>query len=124
LSLPGGVSGDGDDGAGWFAADLTGVFLEEAVAVVADEAEFLMLVQVAGREHDCSDSLRAPRRALERRAVPSGVVGQVVQPPWVIRTSQVGHVVPPSVMKYFAKGMFANFSPSRWAKRTTEPRGR
>src|SRR5215470_2352844 len=53
LRLPGWVAGNRHNHAGRLAADLTGVVLEEAVvAVVAGEAELLVLIQLAGGDHD------------------------------------------------------------------------
>src|SRR5262245_33641280 len=96
LGLPGSVAADRDDNAGGLAADLTGVVLEEAViAVIAGEAELLVLIQLAGGDHDRTDGLRALRDPLHRRALPGDVVGQVVQPPRVIGASQICHAVPP-----------------------------
>src|SRR5436190_8432824 len=90
LGLPGGVAANRDDHAGGLTLDLTGVVLDEAVvAVVADELELLVLIQLAGVEHECSDGLRALNGALHRRALPGDVVGQVVQPPRVIGASHI-----------------------------------
>src|SRR5262245_19556797 len=71
LSLPGRVAGNGDDNRGGLALDRSGVLLDEAVvAVVADEAELLVLIDLAGGEHDGTDGLRALCDALHERALP------------------------------------------------------
>src|SRR5215208_4898964 len=96
---------DRDDSAGGHAADLTGVLLEEAVvAEAAHEAELLVLVQLPGVEHERADLLGALQRPLDGRALPRDVVGQLVEPPWVVRLAHVrrrfAHVVLRSLVRW------------------------
>jgi hypothetical protein len=105
LSLPGGAAMDRDDSAGGHAADFTGVLFEEAVlAEVAHEAELLVLVQLPGVEHERADLLGALQRPLDGRALPRDVVGQLVEPPWVVRLAHVrrrfAHVVLRSFVRW------------------------
>jgi hypothetical protein len=68
------------------------------------EVELVVLIQLAGVEHERSDSVRAVHGALYRRGLRSDVVGQLVQPPRevlgglanAIAASDRFHVVPPS----------------------------
>src|SRR5215208_8296019 len=107
LGLSVGVALNRDDNAGGLALDLAGVLLDEPVgAVIPGELELLVLIQRAGVEHESSHILGALQDALHRRALPSDVVGQVVQPPRIIlargrlangiAASSRCHIVPPS----------------------------
>src|SRR5258708_576447 len=85
LGLPGSVASNRDDSAGGSALDKAGVLLDKAfVAVVASELELVLLIQLAGVEHEFSDFLCAMQGAFYRRALPGHVVGKVIEPPGVI----------------------------------------
>jgi hypothetical protein len=76
ISVPMGLNSD---------LNLTGVLFQKAlVAVVAGELELLVLVELAGVEHECSDALRAVEDALHGRALTGDVGGELVEPPRII----------------------------------------
>src|SRR4051794_15149767 len=85
LCLPFRVPRYRDHNARGLTEDSTGVLLDEALlAVVAGELKLLVLVQLAGVEHEFSDALCAVQNTLHRRTLARRVLGQIVQPPWVI----------------------------------------
>jgi len=78
--------------------DLTGVLLKEAVvAVVTGELELLVLIELTRVEHESSDGFCAMQNPLHRRTLPGDIVGEIIQPPWIIVAGHAAHLFTYSV---------------------------
>src|SRR4051794_6677518 len=88
LRLTSGITLHRHHNAGWLSLNLTRVFLKEAaVAVVAGKLELLIVIQRTCIQHEPADGVRAVQDAFHRSPLRGHVLGQVVQPPWVVAAS-------------------------------------